>query len=80
MNPGGIGASQVASDGAISSCQELVVADIMIKCPLFGIPVPTGVTRDIIVLDTLEFSLTMHCPACRKIHRWTRRDAWVASR
>jgi hypothetical protein len=56
------------------------VADIMIKCPLFGIPVPTGVTADIIVLDTLEFSLTMHCPACRKIHRWTQRDAWVASR
>jgi len=30
-----------------------------------------------IILDTLDFALTMHCPACRKIHRWTRADAWV---
>jgi hypothetical protein len=53
------------------------MADIMISCPIFGKPVPTGVTTEIIVLDTLDFSLTMHCPACRKIHKWTRSDAWI---
>jgi len=53
------------------------MADIWISCPLFGKAVPTGITTDVIILDTLDFELTMHCPACRKIHRWTRRDAWV---
>ena|SRR5271156_6050470 len=28
-------------------------------------------------LDTLYFQLTMYCPACRKIHKWTRKNAWV---
>jgi hypothetical protein len=53
------------------------MADIMISCPVFRKAVPTGLTTDIIVLNTLDFSLTMHCPACRKIHRWTRSDAWI---
>jgi hypothetical protein len=53
------------------------MAAILIKCPLFVKAVPTGVTTDMIVLDTLEFPLTMQCPACRKTHHWTRRDAWV---
>jgi hypothetical protein len=51
--------------------------DIMITCPIFKKPVPTGVTSEQIILDSLEFDLTMRCPACRKIHKWTRTDAWV---
>jgi hypothetical protein len=54
------------------------MADIMISCPLFGTAVPTGITSDMIILDTLNFDLTAHCPACRKIHKWKRADAWVA--
>jgi hypothetical protein len=46
------------------------MADIMIKCPIFAKPVPTGITTEMIVLDSLTFELTTHCPACR-------RDAWV---
>jgi hypothetical protein len=53
------------------------MADIMISCPVFGKAVPTGLTTEIIVLNTLDFPLPMHCPACRKIHRWTRSDAWI---
>jgi hypothetical protein len=53
------------------------MADILITCPIFGKAVPTGVTTEIIVLETLDFPLTMQCPACRKIHRWTKSDAWV---
>jgi hypothetical protein len=53
------------------------MADIMIKCPVFAKPVPTGITTEMIVLDSLTFELTAHCPACRKSHRWKRRDAWV---
>jgi hypothetical protein len=51
--------------------------DIMIRCPLFGNIVPTGVTTDIIILATLDFELTTHCPACRRYHKWKRSDAWV---
>jgi hypothetical protein len=51
--------------------------DILILCPIFNSPVPTGFTTEMIILDTLEFELPMHCPACRKTHKWERTDAWV---
>jgi hypothetical protein len=54
------------------------MADIMIKCPIFGMAVPTGITTEMIILDTLDFPLTMHCPACRQFHSWSRSDAWIA--
>jgi hypothetical protein len=54
------------------------MADIIIKCPIFGMAVPTGITTEMIILDTLYFPLTMHCPACRQFHSWTRSDAWIA--
>jgi len=50
--------------------------DIMIHCPIFKRPVSTGLTTDMIKLDTLEITLTTRCPACRKIHQWKRKDAW----
>jgi len=40
--------------------------------------VPTGITTEMIILDTLYFPFTMHCPACRQFHSWTRSDAWIA--
>jgi hypothetical protein len=39
--------------------------------------VPTGITTEMIILDTLDFPLTMHCPACRQFHSWSRSDAWI---
>jgi len=53
------------------------MADIMISCSVYGTAVPTGITTDEIVLNTLEFPLRTHCPACRKVHMWTRKDAWI---
>ena len=53
------------------------MSDIMIKCPVFGRAVPTGITTDMIILETLTFELSTHCPACRRAHKWKRRDAWV---
>jgi hypothetical protein len=53
------------------------MADIMIKCPEFGMAVPTGITTEMIILNTLEFPLTMRCPACRQFHSWSRSDAWI---
>ena len=53
------------------------MAHIMISCPIYEKAIPTGLTTDEIILDTLDFTLTVQCPACRKIHKWTRADAWV---
>jgi hypothetical protein len=54
------------------------MADIVIKCPTFGTAVPTGITTEMIIFDTLDFPLTVHCPDCRQIHTWTRSNAWIA--
>ena len=48
---------------------------IMVRCPTFGTAVPTGLTM--IKLDTLQIMLTLRCPACKKIHKWKQKDAWV---
>ena len=39
--------------------------------------VPTGLTTDIIILDTLDITLTVRCPACNKIYKWKQKDAWI---
>ena len=54
-----------------------VMPRIMIRCPTADQPVPTGLTTEIIILDTLETTLSMRCPACRRVHRWRRKDAWI---
>jgi hypothetical protein len=51
--------------------------DILIRCLIFNLPVRTGYTTEMIILDSLYFELTMRCPACKTIHRWKRADAWV---
>jgi hypothetical protein len=51
--------------------------DILIRCPTLHWAVPTGLTTEMIKLDTLEIPLTMRCPACRQIHQWERKDAWI---
>jgi hypothetical protein len=53
------------------------MADILIRCPTLHWAVPTGLTTDIIKLDTLEIPLTMRCPACRQLHQWQQKDAWI---
>jgi hypothetical protein len=53
------------------------MADIMIRCAIFGTAVPTGITTEMIILDTLTFEFSTQCPACRKIHKWKREDAWI---
>jgi hypothetical protein len=50
---------------------------ILIGCPTFDKPVPTGLTTDMIKLDTLEITLSVRCPACNRIHKWKQKDAWI---
>ena len=55
------------------------VPKIMIRCPVLGRGVPTGLTTEQIVFDSLpsDLEIPMRCPACVKIHKWKPKDAWV---
>jgi hypothetical protein len=54
----------------------------MIRCPILGRAIPTGLTTETIVLDSLAVNLKMPLrgPACLKVHKWGRKDAWVDKR
>jgi hypothetical protein len=53
--------------------------EIMIRCPTLGTAVKTGLSTEMVVLDSLPGTvpIPMRCPACQKLHRWQRKDAWV---
>jgi hypothetical protein len=52
--------------------------NIMIRCPIFGKDVPTGLSTESVVFDSLgDISIPLRCPACLKVHVWNRKDAWV---
>jgi phage FluMu protein Com len=52
---------------------------IMIKCPILKVPVSTGLTTDAILFTSLpgDMDIPLRCPACKKLHRWKARNAWV---
>jgi len=58
------------------------MADIMTSCPILRVPVKTGLTTETIVFESLSsyIEVPFRCPACRKIHRWKQKDAWVDQR
>ena len=58
------------------------MTDIMFRCPTLKVPVKTGLTAETIVFESLSSSIEVpfRCPACREVHRWTRKDAWVDRR
>jgi hypothetical protein len=51
----------------------------MIRCPIVGGVVPTGLTTETIMFDSIDVNLEMplRCPACMKVHKWKPRDAWI---
>ena len=51
----------------------------MIRCPIFDRAVPTGLTTEMIVFDSIEADLEipLNCPACLKTHKWKPREAWI---
>jgi len=55
------------------------MADIMTSCPILKVPVKTGLTTETIVFESLSsyIEVPFRCPACRKVHRWKQKDAWV---
>jgi len=55
--------------------------DILIRCRVWNVGVPTGLTTDVISLDSMhmmpELRVPMRCPACNRTHYWSAGDAWV---
>jgi len=58
------------------------MADIMTSCPTLKVPVKTGLSTETIVFESLSswIEVPFCCPACREVHRWARKDAWVDRR
>ena len=51
---------------------------IMIRCPTLNKAVATGLSTESIVFDLLpDISVPLRCPACKKMHNWNPKDAWV---
>jgi hypothetical protein len=57
--------------------QEGIMGVLMIHCPSTGREVSTGIeTLDVDQLPAVK--ATVECPACGRIHNWTKHDAWLA--
>ena len=55
------------------------MASIMIKCPVSGRAVSTGIETESAVFRKLpKVSSRMHCPACGKNHVWSVSSAWLS--
>jgi len=51
---------------------------IMIRCPATGRGVATGI--EVCATDQLPVvTATTRCPACGRMHRWTKNEAWLAN-
>ncbi len=51
---------------------------VMIKCPITGRAIPTGMEADQFSLNcTPVFFGRTFCPICRSSHEWFAKDAWV---
>jgi hypothetical protein len=52
--------------------------NIMIRCPIRGTPVSTGLTTEQIKFESLSgIKIPLQCPACAKLHQWQHKEAWV---
>jgi endogenous inhibitor of DNA gyrase (YacG/DUF329 family) len=55
------------------------MAVMMIKCPITGEAVSTGIEIEADAFQELpDVSARMNCPACGRQHAWRRIDAWLA--
>lgn len=48
---------------------------LLIRCPLTGEPVPTGISMDARSFQTATLSNnSVGCPHCRQVHVWNKED------
>jgi hypothetical protein len=53
---------------------------VLIKCPIKGMPVPTGFSMGKAESASPSVKLEQNafqCPACHQMHVWDKKDAWV---
>lgn len=54
------------------------MADIVIKCPVTGETVATGMTIEPDQFEDADLGMnTFQCPACDQVHTWNKRDAFL---
>ena len=64
--------------GSAYPSKVILVAEILIHCPLTGESVSTGLDTATIVFESLPPVLVpLECPSCRQTHHWKPADAWV---
>jgi hypothetical protein len=52
---------------------------ILTSCAWTGASIPTGVHSEWIELSSLpKIPIPVQCPACGRLHHWTRSTAWIA--
>jgi endogenous inhibitor of DNA gyrase (YacG/DUF329 family) len=60
----------------VTQAQERTVQRVMIKCPVTGKDVPTGMNSDEKSWEAVSYTgNTFFCPACRQTHAWNKEDA-----
>lgn len=53
--------------------------DILIRCPVTGQAVFTGLNTESVVFESLPaVEIPLRCSRCGETHRWKPKDAWVA--
>jgi hypothetical protein len=51
---------------------------VLIRCPIRGEPVYTGLDMDPDEFEATEFSMSLRkCSLCGDRHTWTKADAWL---
>ena len=51
---------------------------VMIRCPVTGRGVPTGLTADPAKWDLRPIGLNrVACPECKQMHAWSKKDAYL---
>ena len=54
------------------------MASLMIKCPVTGKDVPTGIVMPPEALANVSLSnMSVECPECHQVHVWNKKDAYL---
>jgi hypothetical protein len=58
--------------------KELDLLQVMIRCPVTGRAIPTGLMADPASWNTRPIGLNrVSCPECKQTHAWSKSDAYL---